>query len=110
MSTPQSRSYVTISRWRIADNYRNVCDAVGPGVAVCGVVKADAYGHGASEVSAILEEAGAGWLGVSSVEEGVALRRGGRQARILVMAGVLPFGPGAVAGGRLIPGARFVWA
>src|SRR5947207_15681091 len=84
------RSYVSISRSRIAANFRNVCRVVGENVAVCGVVKADAYGHGALEVSTILEEQGARWLAVSSVEEGVALRQAGRKARILVMAGFLP--------------------
>ena len=81
------RSYVAISRSRIAANFRNVREAAGPEVAVCGVVKADAYGHGALEVSRILEQEGARWLAVSSVEEGVALRRAGRSSRILVMAG-----------------------
>src|SRR6266704_2043811 len=91
MSSPPFRSYVSISRSRIAANFRQALDAVGPGVTVCGVVKADAYGHGATEVSAILEQEGAGWLAVSSVEEGVALRRAGRTSRILVMAGFLPY-------------------
>jgi alanine racemase len=89
MSTPCFRSYVSISRSRIADNFRKLRDVVGPGVTVCGVVKADAYGHGALEVSRILEQEGVTWLAVSSVEEGVALRRSGRTARILVMAGFL---------------------
>src|SRR5262249_19739717 len=89
MSTPPYRSYVSISRARIAGNFRQVRQAVGPGVTVSGVVKADAYGHGALEVSRILEQEGATWLAVSSVEEGVALRRAGRASRILVMAGFL---------------------
>ena len=66
-------------------------EAVGPGVEVAGVVKADAYGHGALEVSRALEAEGARWLAVSSVEEGVTLRQGGiRAARILVMGGFMP--------------------
>ncbi|MEO7652063.1 MAG: alanine racemase, partial [Bryobacteraceae bacterium] len=85
------RSYVQISRGQIARNYRSVREVVGPGVEVLGVVKADAYGHGAVEVSRVLEEEGARWLAVSSVEEGIALRLAGRAARILVMAGVLPY-------------------
>src|SRR5260221_10109191 len=88
MSIP-FRSYVSISRARIAANVREVLNAVGPGVTVCGVVKADAYGHGALEVSRILEQEGARWLAVSSVEEGIALRQAGRSSRILVMAGFL---------------------
>ena len=41
------------------------------------VVKADAYRHGAVEVSKILEAEGASWLAVSNVEEGIALREAG---------------------------------
>jgi alanine racemase len=86
------RSYVLVSREQIARNYRNVCAVVGPGVEVAGVVKADAYGHGALEVSRVLTAEGARWLAVSSVEEGVRLRSDGiHQTRILVMGGFLPY-------------------
>jgi len=78
-----------VSRARIAANFRAVCEAVGPGVEVVPVVKADAYRHGAVEVSRVLEREGARWLAVSSVEEGVALRQAGITARILVMADFL---------------------
>ena len=54
-----------------------------------GVVKANAYGHGAIEVSRVLCDQGIGWLAVGSVEEGVALRQAGIECRILVMAGVM---------------------
>jgi len=50
------------------------------------VVKADAYRHGAVEVSKMLEGTGAKWLAVSNAEEGVALREAGIKSRILVMA------------------------
>src|SRR5437764_10725390 len=103
MPTPLCRSYVSISRAQIAANFRDVCQAVGPGVTVSGVVKADAYGHGAIEVSRILEEQGARWLAVSSVEEGVALRRAGMGARILVMAGFFPHELEALLEFRLTP-------
>jgi alanine racemase len=49
------------------------------------VVKADAYGHGAAEVARAALEEGAAALCVSTVGEGVALRAGPTQARILVM-------------------------
>lgn len=68
-----------------------------------GVVKADAYGHGAVEVSRILTAQGARWLAVSSVEEGITLRRSGIECRILVMAGVMPWERGAVREFRLTP-------
>lgn len=106
MSSPPFRSYVSISRSRIAANFRRVREAVGPGVEVAGVVKADAYGHGAIEVSRILEQEGARWLAVSSVEEGVALRRAGRTSRILIMAGFLPYEREALVEYDLTPAAH----
>ena len=87
---PPYRSYVLVSLGQIARNFQNVRAAVGPGVEVMAVVKADAYGHGALAVSRTLIREGAEWLAVSSVDEGVALRQAGISARILVMAGFLP--------------------
>ena len=68
------RSYALVAREQIALNYRNIREAVGPGVEVAAVVKADAYGHGMLEVSRVLTAEGATWLAVSSVEEGALLR------------------------------------
>jgi alanine racemase len=86
------RSYVLVSREQIARNFRNVRSVVGPNVEVAGVVKADAYGHGALEVARVLLAEGARWLAVSSVDEGVQLRGAGiHGARILVMGGFLPY-------------------
>lgn len=84
------RSWVEVSRRQIADNFQSVKSVVGPSVEVMPVVKADAYRHGALEVSRVLVEQGARWLAVSNVDEGVALRESGIAARILVMADFLP--------------------
>jgi alanine racemase len=84
------RSYVLVSREQIARNYRAVRAVVGERVEVAAVVKADAYGHGALEVARVVTAEGARWLAVSSVEEGITLRRSGIAARILVMGGFLP--------------------
>ena len=84
------RSWVEISLKQIADNFQAVRDVVGPAVEVMPVVKADAYRHGAIEVSKTLTSAGARWLAVSNVEEGVILRERGISTRILVMADFLP--------------------
>jgi len=93
-----------VSREQIARNYRNVCSVVGPGVAVTGVVKADAYGHGALEVARVLTGEGIQWLAVSSVDEGVTLRCGGiHRTRILVMGGFLPYEGEAVVEYDLTP-------
>ena len=84
------RSWVEVSRAQIAANFLAVRKLVGPDVEVMPVVKADAYRHGAVEVSRTLEEHGARWLAVSNTDEGVALRDAGIRARILVMADFLP--------------------
>lgn len=80
------RSWVEISREQIAMNYRAICRAVGEEAEVMPVVKADAYRHGAIEVSRVLEAEGARWLAVSNTEEGAALRDAGIRSRVLVMA------------------------
>lgn len=85
------RSWVEVSRKQIADNFQAIRQVVGAGVEVMPVVKADAYRHGAIEVSNALIAAGARWLAVGCVDEGVALRQSGIRARILVMADFLPF-------------------
>lgn len=58
----------------------------GPLVAprIIAVVKANAYGHGAVRVARALEDAGARWLAVADIEEGIELRHAGLVARILV--------------------------
>jgi len=91
MAAQPYRSWVEVSLQRIAENYQAVRAAVGPGVEVMGVVKTEAYGHGAVEVARTLLALGARWLAVTSVEEGVALREAGIPARILVMADNLPY-------------------
>jgi alanine racemase len=103
MSGLPYRSWVEISRGHIADNFQAVRNVVGPHVEVMPVVKADAYRHGAAEVSRVLEAQGARWLAVSSVEEGVALRQAGIAARILVMADFLPAEREALLEYRLTP-------
>jgi alanine racemase len=55
---------------------------VAPGIIA--VVKANAYGHGARRVAAVLERAGAAMLAVADIEEGVDLRQSGIKAPILV--------------------------
>ena len=52
------------------------------------VVKADAYGHGAVTVAKTALEAGATWLGVATVPEGIELRQAGIPVPIMVMGAV----------------------
>ena len=53
--------------------------------ALCAVVKADGYAHGAVAVGRAALEGGASWLAVATVEEGLALREAGIGASVLVL-------------------------
>jgi alanine racemase len=53
------------------------------GAQTMAVVKADAYGHGAAEVSRVALASGASWLGVCTIEEALQLRAAGITAPML---------------------------
>jgi alanine racemase len=90
MSSFALRCWVEVSRRQIAENFHAVRNAVGSGVEVMPVIKADAYRHGAVEVARVLTREGAQWLAVASVEEGAVLRQAGVTARVLVMSDFIP--------------------
>lgn len=66
----------------IAHNVRVLRDHAGP-AGVMAVVKADGYGHGAVEVARAAVGAGVAELGVATIGEALALRRGGITAPVL---------------------------
>lgn len=67
------------------------------------VVKANAYGHGASVLAAAALQAGATWLAVARCEEGVQLRLQGIDAPILLLGPIWPDEVDALLGYRLTP-------
>ena len=79
------RTWTEIDLDALAHNYRQARQRIGPGVKYLGVVKADAYGHGAVQVSRKLEQLGADYLAVSSLDEARELREGGIGAPILIL-------------------------
>jgi len=81
-------TWAEVSRSRLIHNHDILRRLAGPETELLAVVKASAYGHGLLECARVLESNGARWLGVTSVEEGVALRQVCRDARILIMAGI----------------------
>ncbi|HWF92213.1 MAG TPA: alanine racemase [Bryobacteraceae bacterium] len=80
-------TWADVSLPNLRHNFRVVSQHVGSGVTICAVVKADAYGHGAVDCSRALEEEGAKWFGVTSLDEAIPLRNAGIQGRILLMTG-----------------------
>lgn len=70
----------------IRHNMKTARDCVGGKVRIMAVVKADAYGHGAIQVSRTALDSGADYLAVATVEEGIELREAGVKAPILLLA------------------------
>lgn len=84
-STRPNWAEVSLSALRY--NFRVLQQHVGSPVTICAVVKCDAYGHGAEACALALEHEGASWFGVTSTDEGVALRDAGVRSRILILVG-----------------------
>ena len=78
------RVYAKINLDNIQKNIKAVIEKFGKDITVMGIVKANAYGHGAVEVAKTLVEAGAGALGVAAIDEAVELRENGVTAPILI--------------------------
>ncbi|MFN0117668.1 MAG: alanine racemase [Elusimicrobiota bacterium] len=83
-------TWVEISEEAFIFNLLQIKKYIGNSVQLMAVLKADAYGHGANVLAPIAIENGVDIIGVSSLEEGIALRSSGVKAPILVLAGVFP--------------------
>ncbi|MFZ2087427.1 MAG: alanine racemase [Desulfobaccales bacterium] len=81
---------LTVDLAALRHNYLQLRGRVSPGVKVLAVVKADAYGHGLVPAARALAAAGAEYLGVASLEEGLTLRQAGLHVPILLLMGIVP--------------------
>ena len=81
----EKRTWAEVSLKNIKENYESIKKHIPEGCKFLGVVKANAYGHGAYEVSKTLEEAGADYLAVSCLDEAVELREKGIKMPILIL-------------------------
>jgi alanine racemase len=79
------RSWVEVDLGRFTANWAEMKRLAGPDVKIMQVVKADAYGHGAIEISNAALNNGAFCLGVANADEGVQLRVSGISAPILIL-------------------------
>ena len=79
------RTWADVDLDALAHNYHTIKAHIPAETKFLGVMKADAYGHGAVPVSHALVELGADYLAVSNLEEAVQLRRGGIRAPILIL-------------------------
>ena len=85
MESTLKRTWAVIDLDALKENYEKLRRHIGRGVKFLGVVKADAYGHGAIQVSRVLQENGADYLAVSSIDEAMELRLGGITMPILIL-------------------------
>jgi alanine racemase len=69
----------------ILHNLNEFRKILNPGTSIMAMVKAFAYGSGASEIAGLLEYHRVGYFGVSCTDEGVELRRSGVNLPVLVM-------------------------
>lgn len=85
MESTLKRTWAEIDLDALENNYHKLREHVGEDVKFLGVVKADAYGHGAVMVSRKLQEMGADYLAVSSIDEAMELRLNGITMPILIL-------------------------
>lgn len=81
----QRVTHLELDHQALLGNVAAVRARVGPKTAICAVVKANAYGHGAVEVARLALLGGAERLAVATVAEGIELRRAGIDAPILLL-------------------------
>lgn len=85
MVSTLKRTWAEINLDHLTHNFESIQKRVGEGTGVLGVVKADAYGHGAVRMAKHMEKIGARYLAVSSLDEARELRCGGITMPILIL-------------------------
>ena len=85
MNQVTKRTWAEIHLSNLEHNYRALRGMLPRGCRFLGVVKADAYGHGAIPVAKKLEELGAEYLAVACLDEAIELRDSGITAPILIL-------------------------
>lgn len=86
METHQTiRTWAEIDLSNLAHNYHTLRGLCPPDCKFLGVVKADAYGHGAVPIAQALQDLGAEMLAVACLDEAIELRRAGIHLPILCL-------------------------
>lgn len=89
MNDLQKRTWAEIHLGRLADNY-HALRALAPESKFVGLVKANAYGHGAVPVAQKLTELGTDYLAVACLDEALELRRAGIETPVLILGNTPP--------------------
>jgi alanine racemase len=82
------RALARVNLGAIERNVSRLRASLTGGAELCAVVKADGYGHGATQAAQAALGGGASWLAVATAEEAAALRAAGIRGRLLVMGAV----------------------
>ena len=90
MNPQTERTWAEVRPETIVSNMRAIRASLPTGTKYLGVVKADAYGHGAVPVARALEENGADYLAVACIAEAVELREAGLRLPILILGNTPP--------------------
>lgn len=85
MDSTLRRTWAEIDLDALVHNYTKLRERIGENVKFLGVVKADAYGHGAVQTARLLQEKGADYLAVSSIDEAIELRHNRITMPILIL-------------------------
>ena len=96
------RVWVNIDLDALASNVRELRSGLRPGCELMAVVKADAYGHGAFEVSSRLRREGINTFAVATISEAVRLKQNRIDGDILIMGYTHPVYADLLAGYNLI--------
>ncbi|MGA9670146.1 MAG: alanine racemase [Terracidiphilus sp.] len=106
---PMRPCWVEIRTRSLEENYRFLASLAAPHAELLAIVKADAYGHSLGLCAPAAVRAGARWLGVTCVEEGVAARLVCPETRVLVIGGAFPGQGAEVVRHRLTPVVWEAW-
>lgn len=85
MKELHKRTWAEISLNNLKHNYHEIKRHLPSGCRFLGIVKADAYGHGARKVAELLQKEGADYLAVSCLDEALELREWGISMPILIL-------------------------
>jgi len=101
--------WVEIRTHALEENFRFLAGLASPHAELLAIVKANAYGHSLALCAPAVVRAGAKWLGVTSVEEGIVARALCPDARVLIIGGVFPGHAAAAIQFQLTPVAWEPW-
>ena len=102
--SPENRwAWVEVDLGAIRRNARAFRDRVKGSTRFCAVVKANGYGHGSVQVARACKAAGADMFAVATVDEALALREGGIDEDVLILAQPPISSVGALVAHRIMP-------